>query len=88
VRRLYGPDVQGPIEFQWMLERLSRCNALIWSTAEGVLAAGASVVLDIGAMRRADRDRVDRAPEIPLWPRSRHPQRPSMAAYRALHIRL
>jgi len=56
--RLYGPDVQGPIEFPWMLERLARCNALIWSTAEGVLAAGASVVLDIGAMRRADRDRI------------------------------
>jgi predicted kinase len=56
--RLYGPDVQGPIEFPWMLERLGRCNALIWSTAEGVLAAGASVVLDIGAMRRADRDRI------------------------------
>src|SRR6187455_1690357 len=56
--RLYGPDVQGPIEFPWMLERLGRCNALIWSTAEGVLAAGASVVLDVGAMRRADRDRI------------------------------
>ena len=56
--RLYGPDVQGPIEFPWMLERLGRCHALIWSTAEGVLAAGASVVLDIGAMRRTDRDRI------------------------------
>ena len=32
--RLYGPDVQGPIEFPWMMERLGRCNALIWSTAE------------------------------------------------------
>lgn len=56
--RLYGPDVQGPIDFPWMLERLGRCNALIWFTAERVLAAGASVVLDIGAMRRADRDRI------------------------------
>ena len=56
--RLFGPDLQGPIEFAWMMERLGRCNALIWSTAEGVLAAGASVVLDIGAMRRADRDRI------------------------------
>lgn len=56
--RLYGSDVQGPIEFPWMLERLGRCNALIWFTAERVLAAGASVVLDIGAMRRADRDRI------------------------------
>jgi predicted kinase len=56
--RLFGPDLQGPIEFAWMLERLGRCNALIWSTAEAVLAAGTSVVLDTGAMRRADRDRI------------------------------
>ena len=56
--RLFGPDLQGPIEFAWMLERLARCNALIWSTAEAVLAAGTSVVLDTGAMRRADRERI------------------------------
>ena len=56
--RLFGPDLQGPIEFAWMLERLARCNALIWSTAEAVLAAGAPVVLDTGGMRRADRDRI------------------------------
>ena len=56
--RLFGPDIQGPIEFAWMLERLGRCNQLIWSTAEAVLAAGASVVLDTGGMRRADRDRI------------------------------
>ena len=55
---LFGPDLQGPIEFAWMLERLGRCNALIWSTAEAVLAAGTSVVLDTGAMRRADRERI------------------------------
>jgi predicted kinase len=63
--RLFGPDVQGPIDFGWMLERLGRCNALIWSTATAVLAAGASVVLDIGAMRRADRERIrERIAEI------------------------
>ena len=56
--RLFGPDLQGPIEFAWMMERLGRCNALIWSTAEAVLAAGSSVVLDTGAMRRADRERI------------------------------
>ena len=56
--RLFGPDLQGPIEFAWMLERLARCNALIWSTAEAVLAAGTSVVLDTGGMRRADRERI------------------------------
>ena len=56
--RLFGPDLQGSIEFPWMLERLGRCNALIWSTAEAVLAAGTSVVLDTGGMRRADRERI------------------------------
>jgi predicted kinase len=56
--RLFGPDVQGPIDFVWMLERLGRCQALIWSTATAVLAVGTSVVLDIGAMRRADRERI------------------------------
>lgn len=54
--RLFGPDVQGALDFMWMLERLGRCRALIWSTAIPVLAAGAPVILDVGAMRRADRD--------------------------------
>jgi len=56
--RLFGPDVDGPLDFGWMLERLGRCMALIWSTATAVLAVGSSVVLDIGAMRRADRERI------------------------------
>src|ERR1044071_8050207 len=58
--RLFGPDVTGPLDFGWMVERLGRCQALIWSTASAVLAAGTSVVLDIGAMRRADRERIHR----------------------------
>jgi predicted kinase len=58
--RLFGPDVQGPLDFGWMLERLGRCNALIWSTATDVLGAGASVVLDLGLMRREQRERIGR----------------------------
>ena len=56
--RLFGPDAQGPIDFGWMVERLRRCDALIWSTATAVLAAGSSVVLDLGLMRRMDRERI------------------------------
>jgi predicted kinase len=41
-----------------MLERLGRCQALIWSTATAVLAAGTSVVLDLGLMRREHRERI------------------------------
>ena len=61
--RLFGPDLRGPIEFPWMLERAGRCAALIWSTATAVLAAGSSVVLDTGLMRRADRDRMRKLAE-------------------------
>lgn len=56
--RLFGPDVQGPIDFEWMRARLGRCEAQIWLTAADVLAVGTPVVLDIGAMRRAQRDRI------------------------------
>jgi len=56
--RLFGPDVQGPLDFGWMVERLGRCQALIWSTATAVLGAGTPVVLDLGLMRREHRDRL------------------------------
>ena len=56
--RLFGPDVNGPLDFGWMLERLGRCDALIWSTATAVLAAGTSVVLDLGLMPREHRERI------------------------------
>ena len=56
--RLFGPDIPNPIEYEWMIERVGRCEAQIWSTAAAVMAAGTSVVFDIGLMRRADRERV------------------------------
>jgi predicted kinase len=56
--RLFGPDMPEPIEYEWMIARVQRCEAQIWSTAAGVLATGTDVILDIGLMRRADRARV------------------------------
>lgn len=56
--RLFGPDMPEPLEYEWMLERVGRCEAQIWSGAAATIAAGTSVILDIGLMRRADRDRV------------------------------
>ncbi|MDB5443684.1 MAG: hypothetical protein JWP73_2060 [Phenylobacterium sp.] len=56
--RLFGPDIPEPIEYRWMLERVGRCEAQIWSTAAAVMAAGTSVIFDIGLMRRSDRARV------------------------------
>ena len=56
--KLFAPDMPDPIEYEWMIERVQRCEAQIWSTAASVMAAGTSVVLDLGLMRKADRDRV------------------------------
>ena len=56
--RLFGPDVHGPIDFGWMVERLGRCEAQILLTAADVLAVGTPVILDIGAMRRVNRERI------------------------------
>lgn len=61
--RLFGPDVEGALDFGWMVERLGRCEALIWSTAAAVLDVGTSVVLDLGLMRRADRERIRKMAE-------------------------
>jgi predicted kinase len=56
--RMFGPDMPQPIQYEWMIERVGRCEAQIWSVAAGVLATGTSVILDIGLMTRADRARV------------------------------
>jgi predicted kinase len=56
--RLFGPDMPEPLEYEWMLERVGRCEAQIWSVAAATIAAGTPVILDIGLMRRADRERV------------------------------
>jgi predicted kinase len=56
--RLFGPDMPEPIEYEWMVERVGRCEAQIWSVAAGTIAAGTPVILDIGLMRKADRARV------------------------------
>ena len=56
--RMFSADLPTPLEYGWMVERVQRCESQIWSTAAGVLAARTSVVLDLGLMRRSDRDRI------------------------------
>ncbi len=56
--RLFARDMPQQVEYDWLVERVGRCEAQIWSTAAAVLASGTSVVLDLGLMRKADRDRV------------------------------
>jgi len=56
--RMFGPDMPEPLQYDWMLERVGRCEAQIWSVAAATIGAGTSVILDIGLMRVADRSRV------------------------------
>ena len=56
--RMFAPDMPQPLQYDWMIERVARCEAQIWATAAGVLATGTPVILDIGLMRKADRARV------------------------------
>jgi predicted kinase len=70
--RLFAPDMPQPIEFEWMMERVGRCEAQIWSVAAGVLATGTPVILDMGLMRRADRERVRQVAEATGLPLQFH----------------
>ena len=70
--RLFGADMPEPIEYDWMIERVQRCEAQIWSVAAGCLAAGTPVILDIGLMRKADRDRVREIAEATQLPLQFH----------------
>ena len=67
--RLFAADMPEPLEFEWMMARVERCEAQIWSVAAATMAAGTSVVLDLGLMRKSDRARVAEiaeAVELPL----------------------
>jgi predicted kinase len=56
--RMFGPDMPQPLEYDWMVQRVARCEEQILVTAAATIAAGTSAILDLGLMRRADRDRV------------------------------
>ena len=67
--RLFAPNMPEPIKYKWMVERVGRCGAQIRAAATAVLAAGTSVILDSGLMRRTDRARVRElaeAADLPL----------------------
>ncbi|HYG25842.1 MAG TPA: AAA family ATPase, partial [Caulobacteraceae bacterium] len=50
---LFGPDQGEQIEFAWMMERINRCEAVMWQTALEASRRGVGAVLDVG-LTRAD----------------------------------
>ncbi|MGN6525600.1 MAG: AAA family ATPase [Burkholderiaceae bacterium] len=55
---LFTPDMPGAPDLDWIGERVARCERRLLATAPDVLAAGTPVVLDLGGMSRAHRDRL------------------------------
>ena len=45
---LFEADRPDPIEFAWMIERIGRCEAMIWSLVEQAAEQGCSSILDLG----------------------------------------
>lgn len=57
MQQLYGPDAPRPLSLPWVMARVGRCEAMIWSTASQICAGRASVVLDLGFTKHASRTR-------------------------------
>ncbi|WP_213950119.1 ATP-binding protein [Luteibacter sp. dw_328] len=59
---LFGADTPssgagGPIDFAWYAERVDRCEAMIWELCKQQIAQHRNVVLDLGFLRVARRQR-------------------------------
>lgn len=53
---LFTMDAPQPLTLDWMMPRVQRAEAMIWTTAERILAAGTGVILELGFFTRAQRD--------------------------------
>lgn len=53
---LFWADSPQPIQFQWTIERVRRCEAQIMATAQQVVARGLPALLDLGFTTKEHRD--------------------------------
>ena len=49
--KLFGEDLPKPMNFNWIMKRVERCENQIWSTTEKISKCGCDVVLDLGFMK-------------------------------------
>ena len=62
MQNLFGGDLpkeseMAKVDFAWFSERVDRCEVQIWSVAEQLLSQGQNVILDLGFIRKARRDK-------------------------------
>lgn len=53
--KLYGEDLPPSMNFQWIMERVERCEKHIWSLTKDIVACGSEVILDLGFTKRQKR---------------------------------
>lgn len=70
--QLFTPDMPDQPDLDWVMERVGRCESVIWPLAANAMGAGISAVLDLGLMRRDDRARVAEIAQAVALPMQRH----------------
>jgi len=53
---LFSADMPERMDMAWAMTRVGRCQAQVWSVAQQILATGTDVVLELGLLRKTDRD--------------------------------
>lgn len=57
MKTLFLPDQQGDIELNWMLERIGRCEVIMWSLCLQLLESGKDVIFDVGLSKFSHRQK-------------------------------
>ncbi|MGH1540173.1 MAG: AAA family ATPase [Arenicella sp.] len=53
---LFARDMPVPMNIGWIMERVQRCEKMIWSTTSSIFQAGGETILDLGFMKVANRN--------------------------------
>ena len=52
---MFGADMPERLDMVWVMPRVARCQAQVWSVAQQILGTGTDVVLELGLLRKIDR---------------------------------
>ncbi len=54
--KLFGEDLPKPMNLKWIMERVERCEKLIWLTSKQIVECGSDVILDLAFTKRWKRE--------------------------------
>ena len=64
MHRLFSKDMKS-LDFDWVMERVSRCQEQIWEVSKQIIALQGNVILDLGFTTKAHRqDFITKASEV------------------------